>query len=564
MPPKTRSNRRQGGSALPEPVKSNTPSSTSRSQGPPSSRARKWRTSGAVDKQSTLTQIDFIRRPEDPTFEDLDLDFENEITLLPESTTPNRKRKPLGIEISNASDVAAESMSVKKIKSQRREDDKENDVLAEPEDGFFLPVQILKTPSKNLRREIPSSQSPTTPFSIRKARRHTRSVLNSPLKDVSVNVRHVPRFVVGDTYTTDDSLSNSPSMGPKGLPNMTPGCGSEKTPTLRVSSHKIVRQIKQNSQMEIRDSDEEISDTELMKSSPMVGPIADPDDTTFTKVSIPGLDQARYCSPGLPDVDADIMKLPISDDSRDENAGFPMKGPAVVAESVQEEANTLEHTVLIKPKRRYSTRRQYSILADTSSGLSLEELPSFDSISEPMVPEGGAETAGRAIDVPRGPHLASDPDLVQVPSSQASQVEIEVQEEPDHGSDKVPSSQPSNDHEDQTGPTGTKQACIHPSAIASDSQQAIAQLQQESQWQAPIFHPSQATTASIHSSPIKEAIPKIQSSSSLSSTSNKRGWFFSPLTDSQLLPDSIMNFELPKLPAILGGKSAVIEEDKKE
>ena len=558
MPPKTRSNRRPGASAPLKSIKTRTPLSTTRSQAPPSSGVRKWRTSGAVDKQSTLTQIDFLHRPEHQTFEDFDLDFENDTTLLPEATTPpNRKRKRVVPEVELGVDTAAGNTSTKRLRSQKTEDDKENDTFVIPMDDEFLPVQGLKTPSKTLRWEVPSSQSPTTPLSIRKPKRYVRSVLNTPLKDVSVNIRRTPRFAVEDTFATSHQLSSSPCMGPTRQARINSECDVEESRRTSDASYESVGRIRQTFQMEIQDSDEEISDIEPMNSS---GPTFDLDDTTFVEALLPELDQARNDSPSLPDADADIMKPPISDDSRHESIGLPVSGLAANSDPAQEEANTLEDTVIIRPRRRYSTKRRYSLAQEVSSSLSFQEVPSSISILESIVSEVRTEKISSPRDVPSSPHLASDPGLIQVPSSQSSQVEVEIevenQEGPDHDPLRIPSSQPLTDLQEQSDPPVSEHALRSSSPIATDSQQAVAQLQQESQWQAPIFRPSQATTASIQSSPIKEA-----SASSSSIMSNRRGWFFNPLTDSQLLPDSIMNFELPRFSAILGGKAVAAAVD---
>ena len=468
--------------------------------------SKQWRTSGTVDKQSTLTQIDFVRLASRYHNEDLDLDYEDEedITRLadaPQEPRPKRRK----IDTARELDANDRGKSTPASTTFTNSNDKENEPLRICHDDKTTVKPVFLTPRKPRGREVFSSQSPVTPLSTRRMRNHLVRKDDSPLRDLPVNIPRQPRLHVEDSYKTNDTESIR-SRTPLALLEIRPLNSTSK------STHEDDYDVGGGKaeliwKSEILDSDEELSDHEIVKSSQIEElPINFEGSTllqsTSMRKSSKSLEHAR--------LEAEIYKPPISDDSKNGKQDCSSAEETPSTGNTNQEPDTLDDALLLRPGRTYLGSRRRSIKHEVSSSSALEELPRMDQLSQ-----SSSNTPKRTFEIHSSPPTVLANKQVQPWSHQEGEASIGQ----DHGLE----------------------------AGRSDSQQATVQLQQESHRLPRVIIPSsQASTASIPSSPAMEEAKARQSGSS------KRGWFFNPLTDSQLLPDSIMNFELPRFPRMLG------------
>ena len=468
---------------------------------------KQWRTSGIVDKQSTLTQIDFVRPASCYHEEELNLDYEDEedtIRLADAPQEPRPKRRK--IETANTNDRRKDTPASTTFAISN---DKENEPLWAVPDGQTPVKSVFLTPRKPRNREVFSSQSPVTPLSTRGTRRHLVRKDDSPLKDLPINIPRQPRLYVEDSYKTIDTESTV-SRTPEALLNTrSPGSMSKSTyDEDDGASHGKAELI---CKLEILDSDEELSDTERTKSSQIEElPLNLEGSTLLRSNSMLNTGTISEHTGS----EAEIYKPPISDDSRDGKQDSTSGEEVPNTEQANQEPDTLDDILLLRSGRTYSGSRRRSIKLEVLSSSTLEELPRVDSLSQssPNVPN-------QTTEVPSSPPTVLADKQSQPRSHQESEASI--------GQDHVSE------------------------APQSDSQQVTVQLQQESYRLPRVIIPSsQASTASIPSSPVMEEAKARQSCPS------RRGWFFNPLSDSQLLPDSIMNFELPRFPRMLGLRRA--------
>ena len=170
-------------------------------------------------KQQTLTQIDFVLRAT-PRDEDIDLQY------LEEEKPRERKRQKTIHEEPSVSRVQTRSAKRRAIKEEEERDGSKSHSIMhvkqnQTETTKSVSDQVLMPPPKtprNIRRiEIPSSASPTvTPLSS-KSRHDRNSVSRSPLKELSANIRNTrrtpitdanliafkPRLEIRDTYDSE-------------------------------------------------------------------------------------------------------------------------------------------------------------------------------------------------------------------------------------------------------------------------------------------------------------------------------------------------------------------------
>lgn len=175
-------------------------------------------------RQQTLTQIDFVSRYSSDQ-EDVDLNY------IEDDARRARKRRKMMAEAQLVSQV--ESRATKALK--RRDissEDMEEARPAQPDEGLPhsspphghtapLSMPPPRTPKKTRKMEIPSSQSPAdTPLSMR-SRKSGRNVSRSPLKQRSTNlpmsrpllpgtrkdIGVTPKLEVEDTYEYESSRS---------------------------------------------------------------------------------------------------------------------------------------------------------------------------------------------------------------------------------------------------------------------------------------------------------------------------------------------------------------------
>lgn len=146
-------------------------------------------------RQETLTQIGFVVYQ---NTEDMDLNFDEDVKEDREETPRARKRRKIGKE--PAMPVTRQTRSSAKRAAERTlkdgEDEEnlkleldENRIPLEQASRAFMPPP--KTPQSTRQKEVPSSQSPAdTPLSMQ-SQKSQRDLSRSPLKNRSTNMRRV-------------------------------------------------------------------------------------------------------------------------------------------------------------------------------------------------------------------------------------------------------------------------------------------------------------------------------------------------------------------------------------
>ena len=162
--------------------------------------AKRRATSGPTTKQQTLTQIDFVTRPD--LFADRD-DLEYELPQV-QSAPPAKRRRISSLRDSTPSSRSSppkrrslrlqqlppEEVDSRALVSETRSEKVHNDVTIPPEVLMPPPPQ---TPRKVFERIVPSSQSPvTTPLSIQ-SRGPSEAPVESPLRELSTNTKRLRR-----------------------------------------------------------------------------------------------------------------------------------------------------------------------------------------------------------------------------------------------------------------------------------------------------------------------------------------------------------------------------------
>ncbi|MCJ1224375.1 hypothetical protein MMC12_001020 [Toensbergia leucococca] len=144
-------------------------------------------------RQPTLTQIDFVSYTPNQVEEDIDLGYEYE-----KVSQKTKRRKTMPAETRAHAAPSRRSKRRKVQQSIKAEEDPEEEIKPLAQDIFKTsrpkpnaPEVLMppppKTPRTTRKKEIPSSQSPPdTPFSAHR-RRSVRTISRSPLKEKSAN-----------------------------------------------------------------------------------------------------------------------------------------------------------------------------------------------------------------------------------------------------------------------------------------------------------------------------------------------------------------------------------------
>ncbi|MCJ1337988.1 hypothetical protein MMC09_003272 [Bachmanniomyces sp. S44760] len=173
--------------------------------------------------QQTLTQIDFVKRytPEDA--DDVDLDY---IAQSPSPPSKRRRIPPHGTPDCDSRKAVKKNKVPEKVLVSCKDDNSHVNASGRAVSGDGVVTRDIKstsprTPKKTIKTEIPSSQSPVdTPLSAL-SRRSLRSVSRSPLKEKSANARRtqvfaprqklqppMPKLEILDTYDQEKENSN--------------------------------------------------------------------------------------------------------------------------------------------------------------------------------------------------------------------------------------------------------------------------------------------------------------------------------------------------------------------
>ena len=246
-------------------------------------------------KQQTLTQIDFVSRPI-PRNEALDLQY------LEEERPRERKRRKTVHDESSVSRVQTRSAKRRAMKEEQQDEIKLQNVIHAPQkepqiataamDHALMPPP--KTPCTIRRTEVPSSISPVvTPLST-KSRRARDSFSRSPLKERSTNIGNPqypasellnttwkPKLEVCDSFDSENwgsessnqvsSFARKSEASPRSLGNpskehTTSSSFEERTTTGILSEYGEIPQMGQATQTfksEIADSDEDEEEDDI-------------------------------------------------------------------------------------------------------------------------------------------------------------------------------------------------------------------------------------------------------------------------------------------------------------
>ncbi|MCJ1426188.1 hypothetical protein MMC29_004091 [Sticta canariensis] len=159
-----------------------------------SKRSKKRRSTVLEEKQKTLTQIGFFYQ----TLEDKELNYDDDVNEDSEETSRVRKRRKIvqepAVSVTRQTRSSVRHAAKRILKGQ---DDEENLKLQLDEnripleESFRAIMPPPKTPQSTRRKEVPSSQSPAnTPLS-RRCRKSQRDLSRSPLKEKTTNNRRV-------------------------------------------------------------------------------------------------------------------------------------------------------------------------------------------------------------------------------------------------------------------------------------------------------------------------------------------------------------------------------------
>lgn len=160
-----------------------------------SKKSKKRRSSVLEEKQKTLTQIGYIfRRP----LEDKELNYDDDVNENSEETPRVRKRRKIVeepvVSVTRRTRSSPRHAAKRILKDQHDEENlklqpDENRIPLEESFRAIMPPP--KTPQSTRRKEVPSSQSPAnTPLSTR-CHKSQRDLSRSPLKEKTTNNRRV-------------------------------------------------------------------------------------------------------------------------------------------------------------------------------------------------------------------------------------------------------------------------------------------------------------------------------------------------------------------------------------
>ena len=516
-------------------------------------------------RQQTLTQINYIYRV---PMEEQDAD----LTYLQQEPVRERKRRKTTPEKVPTATVQTRSATRQALKQVKQEDIDEvarpvpiRDTLMESTDPTTADKhpecpQLPKTPRTIRKTEIPSSQSPAdTPLSER-IRSSARQTSRSPLKSKSANARgrpdvpsdttkrsrQNPNLEIQDTFDFEnwDSEPFTQSHTPKTVQKFGAGYADVPASLHFLQAQDIVRRA-QSGQMdspdfhvtskstrdgikiktEIRDSDDEDDDSSV-----------EGDTNTEGDPRAP-LDQAKLCSS-----EGDIAVV-MASQSRD----------------VPPEQDTTRPTPQIPSSQAVLHSSNTAIKRELTTEHSIDQVPSSQKESPeaiPLTPPPTTPTKPRSESQQASAQLATDLDRLTQPRHRPvvetdsqfedawrnfspapafSDPELPSTTQPyhhttrliEHGQDRIPTSQATTVDITQTTPRAKQSKPIPSSQI-----QVLQSPAQPGRIVRLPFPPLPLSSSPIGSSPV-----------GASACEGK------VLTESQLLPDSLMNFTVPHPPS---------------
>ena len=540
-------------------------------------------------KQQTLTQIDFVsRNPLD--LDDLDLDLEQEESepvppvkkrrLLPETAaSPNvqtrstRRRSLLATNQGRQEgESPLEAASVTKVKEEQG---------AEPP---RQPLQTAKTPAKPIRREIPSSQTSDEGLLSTHSRRSAQGIVTSPLKDISSarrnlrfskseagrtppsSLRSVNTIVKVETQPLRKSQRANQSITPIEFPSvdkenmnpiMVPTDSSREKPPVDIRNFPAVR-------------------------SPRRAPPSSIPDSVNTNLNY-------FEDSPLDDQDGEEATASPSKDSRQEKVTTPSRKRPGIEASPRNGTNLskLRHSSpskIVRPKslglaaasaktpaRRRREPSPFDPVLETETQFQAAFKPFSPSMLEPSsVPDTpkAARTAGPKAQTPakaaRKASLASDdstqPSLPPPPRPQSQKTQTQEPLPP------CPTSQASTN-----APTVESQYQRLTTEVPGTAKRASRPIKTE------LSSPLKPKAVVISSSPPRAASSMRKAAGFQNAVSMERLsespvrrpgerplWDWDPIPDSQLLPDSIMQYQIPQPPGYTQDslETEVLEQDR--
>ena len=528
-------------------------------EAPPKKRRRRTM---PLQREDTLTQLGYVSTSVQ-VHEDPDVLQEMEDSHVPEALTlratrRDKRRKTARGASANTVQVRSSRRKVVEKGNQDEEDVSENAV---PENAVNTQAAALMpppmTPKSSRRKEIPSSQSPAdTPLSTQ-TRRSWHEISRSPLKEKSTNVtthnsssrknaRKVPRLVVADTMDGTNTDSSTSVQADLRIPLAATNCESPVETAnrshrgLNVMDHDIAyvaskrtdqrsfntRKQAEIANSEIMDTDGETSDESLEDSR-----------FGFSLQTQPVRAPADLPEPG------EQVKRPVDHNGcqgQIQNGNSSKKAFIPIAREPDDETAATKDFVSEPQRIEQSLSHDYPHFRSDSEEASAQLTAEFIRTTQPaplVETESQWESTWRVYSGPKDPE-EYDPQVQEILSSPASE-KISALVTP-----SVPHS--------QTPLTSSPSRPLPSQATTVDITQ-------------PSFHlPLSSGKRTSRSLPVLSSPPSLPpplSSSPLRTRKDREGfigcvggWNGERLTDSQLLPDSLMNDSLraPPSPRLFG------------
>ena len=530
-------------------------------------------------RQQTLTQIDFVTRtPFD--YEDLELEY-----AAPEPARPRKKRRLTteNTETPNVQTRASRRCSLRSTDHVVKQEGSPAQVSPEThsrshQDGIKaanlvqLPVPPQRTPRTPSRREIPSSQSPEEPISSVHSRTSVRDPHESPLKDITNRKRDIgspkfggnesvklkPRLVNEATHRHDGQLSVKTPKNPN------PARAVRFTSTDKENLNPFHSRRNKRLQDAARGEELEVS-------TPAVSIfVPDSEDATASmSTGDDGLQPRAESGNEVESLDPMVRKR-YESEIRD---GEAEAAPVEIQETAEQAAGDGSPTDPMTPRKDLTVLDDGKLESAARPSHSTKAVPlkptgpthrnprsplTSQHSSRPFVPVLETETQYQAAFKPFSPSMLTPSSPQETPK--AAHTDDDTQ--PDLPPPPPPRSQSPQKRAIPPCPTSQattvgpnfssqyqRNTTVVPGATSSDRRTGSS-----SSIRTPKIK-READVVIVSSSPPK-VVPQPkdnmpteqQSESPAKSPAGKFSWDWDAVPDSQLLPDSIMHFDMPKWP----------------
>lgn len=532
-------------------------------------------------RQQTLTQIDFVTRSF--PIEDVDLTYikeEDEAPLakkrrktLPQATEPRKAVRRAQKILPQASEPPRDRRRARKTDNTRNGGNRRTDFDQGKEETQRSGARLVKsgiaeipnppptTPKKIMKTEIPSSQSPAdTPLSTQ-GHRAVREPSRSPLKSRSTNVgivamrplklengnRRLPKLEIRDTFEMEDS---SPVIAPE----MPPEMGSLREDFVLENEYRFPTLICQDSNASERDKNIILPPISARRG----------DGTSSIQRGQQGTEKTnshQLSQSVVQDTESEVEE----DHEHDPfDTGFDTQ--AAFAHCLSD-INRLDEDIaitdyhiskrtdnLFESSSRVQTDRTTGVSKDQATPSSIKGLSSLTSFdrSESDDPKHNAHSSPDSEYDGASVQLLADlsrQTQTQTPSLQTERP-IKSRWRPSYRSPQVDDAEDEENDCDLPPLRNYHSEADRQSNVVPPSQATTVDITQESVRSSQLPQSSQAVPMHLQYPPMVFSSSPLyiwdNDSDPLQPVDSK------PLTDSQLLPDSVMNFSIPRPPGWIG------------